>query len=211
MKILKEINPEQSKNRKARKLKRRIYSSSGHNFVWHADGYDKLKPFGFPVHGCIDGFYSKVIWLQRCRSNNGHIVPAHYYLNALTTHKLCPNALRTDCGTENGIMASIQSLIHNDVNANRYGTSQSNVRIENLWSHYKRTYTMWIIEYLKNMVNNGDLRLGDNLQMECVWFAYSGLLQSEIQPFTKSIETNAKNGLVPLATSNVKLFLKTIW
>ena len=23
--------------------------------VWHVDGYDKLKPYGFPVHGCIDG------------------------------------------------------------------------------------------------------------------------------------------------------------
>ena len=20
---------------------------------WHVDGYDKLKPYGFPVHGCI--------------------------------------------------------------------------------------------------------------------------------------------------------------
>ena len=40
MKILKEINPEQSKNRKARKLKRRIYSSPGPNHVWPADGYD---------------------------------------------------------------------------------------------------------------------------------------------------------------------------
>ena len=87
-------------------------------------------------------------------------------------------------------MASIQSLIHNDVNAHRYGTSQSNVRIENLWSHYKRTYTMWIIEYFKNMVNNGDLRLGDNLRMECVWFAYSSLLQSELDKMVEEWNTH---------------------
>ena len=29
----------------------------GPNWVWHLnlDGYDKLKPYGFPIHGCIDG------------------------------------------------------------------------------------------------------------------------------------------------------------
>ncbi len=26
----------------------------GPNHIWHADGYDKLKPYGFPVHGCIE-------------------------------------------------------------------------------------------------------------------------------------------------------------
>lgn len=27
----------------------------GPDFVWHLDGYDKLKPYGFAIHGCIDG------------------------------------------------------------------------------------------------------------------------------------------------------------
>ena len=36
---------------------------------------------------------------------------------------------------------------------------------------------------------------------------YSG---SFLQPLTEIIETNAKNRVVPLATSNVKLFLMTI-
>lgn len=28
----------------------------GPNYVWHLDGYDKLKPYGFAIHACIDGF-----------------------------------------------------------------------------------------------------------------------------------------------------------
>ena len=24
--------------------------------MWHADGLDKLKPYGIAVHGCIDGY-----------------------------------------------------------------------------------------------------------------------------------------------------------
>ena len=42
--------------RKRRRLKRRDYASQGPNFCWHIDGYDKLKPFGFAIHGDIDGF-----------------------------------------------------------------------------------------------------------------------------------------------------------
>ena len=30
-------------------------SLQGPNWCWHIDGYDKLKPFGFPIHACIDG------------------------------------------------------------------------------------------------------------------------------------------------------------
>ena len=28
----------------------------GPDFVWHLDGYDKLKPYGFAIHAAIDGW-----------------------------------------------------------------------------------------------------------------------------------------------------------
>ena len=42
----------------------------GPNYIWHADGYDKLKPFGITIHGCIDGWVlpthnmKKAVYLQ---------------------------------------------------------------------------------------------------------------------------------------------------
>ena len=53
-KLLREIDPERTKLRKAHRLKRREYVNPGPNHCWHTDGYDKLKPFGFPIHGCIN-------------------------------------------------------------------------------------------------------------------------------------------------------------
>ena len=137
MNIIKDINPEQSRNRRARKLERRIYTSPGPNAVWHADGYDKLKPYGFPIHGCIDGFSRKVLWLRVCRSNNDHIIAAHFFLNALEEKKICPDLLKTDYSMEHGIIANMQSFFHNDNRAHRYGASHSNKIIENLWSYCK--------------------------------------------------------------------------
>ena len=56
MNIIKHINPEQSRNRRAQKLERRIYTSPGTNAVSYADGYDKLKLYGFPIHVALMGF-----------------------------------------------------------------------------------------------------------------------------------------------------------
>ena len=28
----------------------------GPNYCWHVDGLDKLKTYGFAIHGCIDGY-----------------------------------------------------------------------------------------------------------------------------------------------------------
>ena len=45
-------------------LNRRTCNSSDPNQTWHVDRYNKLKPFGFAIHGAIDG-YSQAIAIQR--------------------------------------------------------------------------------------------------------------------------------------------------
>ena len=72
------------------------------------DGYDKLKPYGFPIHGCIDGFSRKMLWLQLSRSNNNPQVILRFFVDAVDACGRCPRKLRTDCGTENGLAAAAQ-------------------------------------------------------------------------------------------------------
>jgi hypothetical protein len=67
--MLRELDPDGSNLRKARWLKR-SYHNRGPNQTWHIDGYDKLKPFGLPIHGAIDGYSKKILWLNVTRSNN---------------------------------------------------------------------------------------------------------------------------------------------
>ena len=76
MKLLRELDPEGTEIRKARRLHRRTSISQGPNTCWHVDGYDKLKPYGLPIHGCIDGFSRKLIWLKVAKSNNNPLIPA---------------------------------------------------------------------------------------------------------------------------------------
>ena len=59
--IVLELDSDGVEVRKTHRLRRREYAYPGSNKVWHADGYDKIKPFGFPIHGCIDGCSRKVL------------------------------------------------------------------------------------------------------------------------------------------------------
>lgn len=132
--LLKEVDPEGCANRKRHRLTRRIYSSRGPNDTWHMDGYDKLKPFGFPIHGCIDGFSRKILWLFVTRSNNDPEIIANAYLQSVKEHGGCPSGLRSDLGTENGLAAAAHCYFRNDRESHIYGSSHHNQRIEGWWS-----------------------------------------------------------------------------
>ena len=58
---IKYIDPIGTDDRRRRRLQRRAYTSPGPNLCWQLDGYDKLKPFGFPIHDCIDGFARRIL------------------------------------------------------------------------------------------------------------------------------------------------------
>jgi hypothetical protein len=59
-KLLVELNPDGLKLGKKR-LRKRVYAGNGPKFIWHIDGHDKLKPYGFSIHGCIDGYSKRLI------------------------------------------------------------------------------------------------------------------------------------------------------
>ncbi|XP_028405764.1 uncharacterized protein LOC114528336 [Dendronephthya gigantea] len=104
--FLAELDLVGTQQRKAHCLRRRRYSNPGPNYSWHSDGYDKLKPYGFPIHACIDGFSRRLIWLRLTRSNNDPHIIASFFLESIKELQACPTLLRTDRGTENGSMAT---------------------------------------------------------------------------------------------------------
>ena len=118
--IIRELDPEGTGLRKSHRLKRREYRNPGHNYAWHVDGYYKLKPWGFPIHGCIDGFTRCIMWLEVAHSNNLPEYAAMYYVEADKDLGGCPVEVVTDFGTENGLLASIQTYFRQNPAAHRY-------------------------------------------------------------------------------------------
>ncbi|XP_034047720.1 uncharacterized protein LOC117529127 [Thalassophryne amazonica] len=162
MNLLRELNPRGCERRACRRFIRRTYHSMGPNYMWHADGYDKLKPFGLALSGCIDGFSRKVLWLECGPTNNNPAVIAHYFLSCVRKLGVIPMRLRTDCGTENGTMAAIQCTLrhnHNDcysgASSHMYGSSTNNQRIESWWSIFRKGRGQFWMELFADLRDAG--------------------------------------------------------
>lgn len=178
--IMRELDPEGCETRRRKRLRRRKYRAPGPNYCWHVDGYDKLKPYGFPIHGCIDGWSRKIMWLRLVRSNNLPETAASHFVDCVDDYGGCPVKLRTDCGTENVIMAAMQCEFRQDVGAHIYGSSPANQRIEGWWSFYRRNRSTWWINYFKDMIENEKFNPGNELEKECIWFSFSGIIQKDL-------------------------------
>lgn len=178
--LMQYLDPEGCELRRAHRLRRRVFHNAGPNAVWHVDGYDKLKPYGFPIHGCIDGWSRKVLWLVVTRSNNYPDNIASYYLEAVEQYRGCPVELDTDLGTENGTMAAIQAFFRDDEHAHRFVSSPRNQRIEGYWSFYRRNNSTWWINFFQDLIHQNHLNTSDPLETECLWFCFAQLLQNDL-------------------------------
>ena len=58
---MKSLGPEGVSARSRHKLQRPLYNARRPNYVWHIGGYDKIKPYGFAIHGSIDGYSREIL------------------------------------------------------------------------------------------------------------------------------------------------------
>lgn len=115
--LLQILDPEGVEHRAKYRLKRRLYAVVGPNFMWHIDGYDKLVPYDIFIHGGIDGFSRKILWLELATTNKDPSVITHYYLKTIEKLKIVPAIIRSDRGTENNTVEEVQIVLcstHND-------------------------------------------------------------------------------------------------
>ena len=191
--ILREVDPEGSRLRRANRLRRRNYLNPGPNYCWHVDGYDKLKPYEFPIHGCIDGFSRRILWLEIVKSNNDPHVVGKLFIKCVKEMQFCPTLLRTDRGTENGIMATIQCFLrrnHTDslseLKAHRYGSSHTNQRVEAWWATLRKSWSSWWMNFFKDLIARGLLDTSNVLHLQCLWFCFYPIMQEALNEIRES-------------------------
>ena len=185
--LMREVDPRGVEQRKHRLLHRRMYVSPGANFCWHIDGYDKLKPFGFSIHGCIDGFSRRILWLEVQRSNKNPRLIARYFLNCVKGTHGCPVRVYTDRGTENGVLATMQCYLraegvdeYSGCKAHKYVKSTRNQRIEGYWSHFRRQRSSWWIDFFSDLHESDILDLTNEIHTEALWFCFADILQDDL-------------------------------
>ena len=183
--IMKTLDPEGVKLRKAHWLKRRKFISPGPNYTWHIDGYDKLKAYGFPIHAAIDGYSRKILWLIVSYTNNDPNVVSLYFINCMEELKLLLKIIRSDRGSENTVIGGIQMYLrqnHRDnfsgEKSSRYGSSINNQRIESRWSFFRKRKSNWWINLFKDFSDESFYDPSNDYQRMCLFFSFHGLLQT---------------------------------
>lgn len=186
LEILRFVDPEGVEQRSRYRLRRRQYISRGPNFIWHTDGHDKVKRFGFAIHGCIDGFSKKLIWLKVGTSNNDPHIIAGYYLEAVSHFEILPAMLRADHGSENSTIELLQMAMrqdHNDEYAGSrsflYGKSTANQRIESYWGILRQQ--VFFINIFKIMEANHSIDVSNPFQIDLLRFCFGSIVQQGIE------------------------------
>lgn len=178
--ILRHLDPVGVSMRTARCLRRRAYYAVGPNFIWHVDGYDKLKPFGICISGCICGFSRRMIWLNVYQTNNNPRIIGGYFLEAVQQCEGCPRFVRGDYGTENGHVRNFQTFfMRRFPNGDRSyidGVSTANQRIESWWGYLRRHHMHYWIEALKGLQDDGNFS-GNFLDKDLIRFCFIALIQ----------------------------------
>ena len=70
-----------------------------------------MKPYGFEMHGCIDGYSRRVLWLSVILSNKDPKEVCNLYFNYLLCAKGVPRKVVADRGTENVNIAGSQRFL----------------------------------------------------------------------------------------------------
>lgn len=205
------IQPGRSQQLKKGYLTRRLYSVKGPNHIWHIDGNDKLKPFGFSISGCIDGFSRKLIWLKVASTNKNPSLICTYYLEAVANLNVVPKTVRLDRGTENVSVAHAQTQLrstHDDANiAVMYGSSNHNQRIERFWSYLKKALLLDYMNLFKDYVDSGLLDTSCSQHMMWLQFAFMPALSFELSEvmstWNNHLIRQIKGSLCPSGKPNI--------
>lgn len=215
---MKELDPSGVERRSKRVLRRRVYTTNGPNDVWHIDGNDKLKPFGFSIHGAIDGFSRKILWLEVSETNKDPTIIAHYFANTVKSLQIIPKLVRGDRGTENVNVCGIQRFLRRNgtdsfsgQNSFKYGKSMSNQRIEQWWSYLKRSTTLSWIEFFKELMEQDLFDNTNNIHNEALKFCFFSLIQSDLEKLKNSWNhhkiRNSRNTSSPSGRPDLLYFL----
>ena len=146
--LLRAADPVGSRMRYAEKVKRRVYNVAAANVLWHFDGNHKLKRYNFVIHGGIDGYSRRLVWLKIASDNYADTV-LHACVEAMTKYG-APRLIRSDYGKENvkvwRLVDEMRDSLGYRIKGLR-GRSVHNQRIERIWGELSR----WIrstLEYL---------------------------------------------------------------
>ena len=126
------VSPNFVQHRRSHIISRRVYSVPSSNYLWHIDGLHCLIRWKIVIHGGIDGFSRRIVYLHASSNNRAATVFRFFHEAVLECG--WPSRVRSDRGGENVEVArAMLSVRGTGRKSHITGSSVHNQRIERLW------------------------------------------------------------------------------
>ena len=132
-KCMARLDPQNNALRWGVVVSRRVYQVPRPNSLWHLDGHHSLIRWKLVIHGCIDGFSRRIMYLKCCSNNLAETV-LDLFLDAIRKDgDRWPSRIRVDRGVENVLVCDVMVQFRGEGRASFIaGPSTHNQRIERL-------------------------------------------------------------------------------
>uniref|UniRef100_A0A3Q3A582 Integrase catalytic domain-containing protein n=1 Tax=Kryptolebias marmoratus TaxID=37003 RepID=A0A3Q3A582_KRYMA len=166
-------------------IHRRVYSVSSPLSLWHIDGNHKLIRWIIVIHGGIDGYSRKIMFLTASNNNRASTV-LKAFITAMQKFGL-PIRVRSDKGGEN-VEVACYMLQHPERGAERRsfitGRSVHNQRIERMWRDVWCVVTVNYRYALQYLADTADLNPDNEVHLACIHFVMLPRLNRHLELFS---------------------------
>ena len=115
-----------------------------------------------------------------------------YFIDAVRKLQYIPTIIRSDHGTENGLVEDLQIGLRSQFNDTfcgrksfRKGKSSSNQRIERWWGILRQQCVNFWVNLFKDLISLGILDNGDPLHINALRFCFMDLIEADIHRCAK--------------------------
>lgn len=166
---------------------RRVYRVPGPRSLYHIDGNHKLIRWRFVIHGCIDGYSRRIIYLK-CSNNNCSSTVLDGFIDGVRRLGL-PRRVRADKGGENVQVASFMlqhPLRGPGTGCFITGHSVHNQRVERLWRDLFCQCTVLFYHLFYYMEELEILDADNEAHLFCLHYVYLARINQALSSFTQA-------------------------